>query len=56
MNLVHANRDSNEKSTLEKDGALKTWLMSNSQQTISKFLELEKNNFKSKLTFKSKQS
>ena len=55
MNLVHENRNSTIKSTIEKDGVLKAWLMSNSPKTISKFLELEKNDFKSKLTFHSKK-
>lgn len=52
MNLVYENRNNTESLDLEKDGVLKTWLLSNSHKTIPKFLELEKENFKKPLQIK----
>lgn len=49
MNLVYENRKNTSDSTIEKDGVLKTWLMSNSTKTIPKFLELEAEEFKKPL-------
>ena len=56
MNLVYENRTSQAKPCLENDGVLKTWLMSNSPSTISKFLKLEAENFKKPVQIKSKWS
>ena len=53
MNLVHRNISQ----SAEENGSeslLKSWLMSNSEPTIKKFLELEKSNFKKPLNFSSK--
>jgi hypothetical protein len=57
MNLVYENRNeikSGIKSKNEKESVLKTWLMSNSSETIKKYLELEKSNFKKPLNFSSR--
>lgn len=52
MNLVYENRNNTDKLTIEKDGVLKTWLMSNSTKTIPMFLKLEKEEFKKPMQFK----
>lgn len=56
MNLVYENRNNLNQtvSKNEKESVLKTWLMSNSSETIKKYLELEKSNFKKPLSFSSK--
>lgn len=46
MNLVYDNRKQEPKSNDSKDGVLKKWLMLNSQETIKRFTELEKYDFK----------
>lgn len=46
MNLVHDNRKKEFKLNDSKDGVLKKWLMLNSQETIKRFVELEKYDFK----------
>jgi hypothetical protein len=46
MNLVHDNRKQEFKLNDSKDGVLKKWLMLNSQETIKRFVELEKYDFK----------
>ena len=53
MNLVYENRNNRENLDLEKDGVLKTWLMSNSHKTIKTFLKLEQENFKKPVKIKS---
>lgn len=55
MNLVYENRNNTENLDLEKDGVLKTWLMSNSHKTIPTFLKLEQEDFKKPVKIKSRR-
>jgi hypothetical protein len=56
MNLVYnnINQPVDEKQENENESLLKTWLMSNSEPTIKKFLELQESDFKKPLNFSSK--
>jgi hypothetical protein len=56
MNLVHKNINQPVEKTEENENEslLKTWLMSNSEPTIKKFLELQESDFKKPLNFSSK--
>lgn len=53
MNLVHDHRKEIYNPNNEKDGALKKWLLANSQYTIARFNDLEKDNFKKPINIKS---
>ena len=56
MNLVYnnINQPVDEKQENENESLLKTWLMSNSEPAIKKFLELQGSDFKKPLNFSSK--
>ena len=56
MNLVYKNINQpvDEKTENENESLLKTWLISNSEPTIKKFLELQESDFKMPLNFSSK--
>jgi len=53
MNLVHDHKKEIFNPNNAKDGVLKKWLLANSQYTIAKFNELEKDNFKKPINLKS---
>jgi hypothetical protein len=52
MNLVYENRKSPDQIN-PSDGFLKRWLMSNSKQTIAKYAELERSEFKKPINISS---
>ena len=52
MNLLFSMRKDIEENRVENDNSeLKKWLRLNGKDTVYKFLELEKSNFKKVLTF-----
>ncbi len=51
--IIDRNKESLSTKPNSKDSVLKSWLMANAGPTIAKFKELEKSDFKGKLTFNS---